>query len=117
MKMGTSRTAEGRLDRDAWLHEQQLRFEGSGQTAVAFCRDEGVVLSTFYQRRARWRKQRERDLTGVSKPAARFIEAGVMQVVAPARPLPAQRSTAEPGGAVTVRLEFGGGVVLSVTRR
>ena len=39
-----------------------------------------------------------------------------MQVVAPARPLLAQRSTAEPGGAVTVRLELGGGVVLSVTR-
>ena len=83
--MGTSRAAGGRLDRDARLHEQQLRFEGSGQTAVAFCRDEGVVLSTFYPRRARWRKQRERDLTGVSKPAARFIEAGVMQVVDPRR--------------------------------
>ena len=33
--MGTSRAAEGRLDRDARLHEQQLRFEGSGQTVVA----------------------------------------------------------------------------------
>ena len=46
--MGTSRAVEGRLDRDARLHEQQLRFQQSGQTAVAFCRDEGVVLSTFY---------------------------------------------------------------------
>ena len=33
--MGTSRAAEGRLDRDARLHEQQMRFEGSGQTAVS----------------------------------------------------------------------------------
>jgi hypothetical protein len=116
--MGTSRAVEGKRNLDARLHEQQLRFQQSGQTAVAFCRDEGVVLSTFYQRRARWRKQRERDLTGVSKPAARFIEAGVMQVVAPVRSLPRMHRVTEPAGAgaVTVRLELGGGVVLSVTR-
>jgi hypothetical protein len=33
--MGTSRGLEGKRNRDTLLHEQQLRFEGSGQTVVA----------------------------------------------------------------------------------
>jgi len=116
--MGTSRAVEGRLDRDARLHEQQLRFQQSGQTAVAFCRAEGVVLSTFYQRRARWRRQQGGAGTGVSKPAARFIDAGELHVVAPVRSPPPTHREPEPAGAgaVTVRLELGGGVVLAVTR-
>ena len=53
MKMGRATKAAGGRPRDPRFQEQPRRFESSGKTAISFCKDEGVALSTFYQRRAR----------------------------------------------------------------
>ena len=115
--MGRASKAAGGRHRDLRFEEQQRRFERSGKTATAFCRDEGVALSTFYQRRARVKKQSQTREAGVAKRKATFIDAGAL-VVAPAagvvlRSHPARESEAR----VEVRIDLGGGVVLHVSRR
>lgn len=108
MRSGSTTLAVGQLD------EQQRRFESSGKTAIAFCQDEGVVLSTFYQRRARWKKQRATVQAKSRKQVARFVDAGEVMAAAP---LPVRAQVArEISEHVEVRLELGGGVVLYVTR-
>ena len=70
---------------------------------------------TFYQRRARLKKQRQRGVADVAKRSATFIDAGA--VVAPsARAMMQSPSVRETSARVEVRIDLGGGVVLYVTR-
>ena len=106
------------LDAHSW-RELLKRFEGADTTVGEFCAREGVCVSSFY----RWRSQ-------LGAPAAR---AGA---VAPVRPMRAANAMAvEPThtsfidlgslgsspqssvGALELRLDLGGGVVLQIVRR
>jgi hypothetical protein len=101
---------------EAKLEDQQRRYEMSGKSAIAFCQDEGIPISTFYQRRARLRKKKAaRSRPGAPAVAGRFIDAGPMIVAPPAlslTPHPMRPSSQR----VEVRIDLGGGVVLHVTR-
>ncbi len=62
-----SRIAEFDLD------DQQKRFEASGKTAVLFCREEGIPVSTFYQRRAHWKKGAREDRTAITQASVNTL--------------------------------------------
>jgi hypothetical protein len=112
--MGTRKAAERLRPGDGKLEDQQRRFDESGQSAVAFCRDEGIPVSTFYQRRARLKKlgQQKRG----SPSATRFIDAGALVVSAPTQPTRRSDSVTELKQGVEVRIDLGGGVVVHITR-
>ncbi len=115
--MGRASKAAGGRHRDPRFEEQQRRFERSGKTATAFCKDEGVALSTFYQRRARVKKQEQGRVTGVARRTATFIDAGPLVVTPAAGAMMRAPSARESDGLVEVRIDLGGGVVLHVSRR
>ena len=105
--------------------EQQLRYEASGKSVTAFCRDERVAESTFHQRRARLNGGKgaapRSERTAAGKERTGFIDAGPMVIAVPGdRGLRAgcamREAPAEPGRGVEVRLELGGGLVLYVRR-
>jgi hypothetical protein len=100
---------------DARLQEMQRRYEMSGKRAIAFCEDEGIPISTFYQRLARLRKKAAGSRPGARAVAGRFIDAGPMIVAPPAlSAMPHHMRPSSEG--VEVRIDLGGGVVLHVTR-
>lgn len=115
--MSRATKAAGGRQRDPRFQEQQRRFERSGKTATAFCKDEGVSLSTFYQRRARVKKQGQARATGVAKRTATFIDAGALVVAPAASAMMRSDSARESDARVEVRIDLGGGVVLHVSRR
>ncbi len=98
------------------LHDQQKRFEASGRTAVLFCREEGIPVSTFYQRRAHWKRARE-GRTAIMQRKAPFIDAGTAVLGAPVvtskMPDHPERHSAD---WKEVRIDLGGGVVVHITR-
>ncbi|MCX7138603.1 MAG: hypothetical protein NTW47_18740 [Proteobacteria bacterium] len=104
------------------FREQQLRYEASGKSVMAFCRGEGVAESTFYQRRARLKGGKRAapwlDPTAGGKQRTGFIDAGPMVIAAPGdHAVRAQRETSgEQVSGVEVRLELGDGLVLYVRR-
>ena len=114
--MGTRKAAAGLRRDDDRLRDQQRRFEASGQSVAAFCRAEGIPVSTFYQRRARLKKQGPQKRNPADAAVASFIDAGALVVSAPARPVAPPLQTAERRDGVEVRIDLGGGVVLRVTR-
>lgn len=77
--MGTRKAAERLRRSDGKLEVQQRRFDESGQSAVAFCRAEGIPISTFYQRRARLKKQ------GPEKRSSPSVESNQHKRVRPTR--------------------------------
>ena len=115
--MGRATKSAGGRHRDPQVQEQQRRFERSGKTATAFCKDESVALSTFYQRRARVKKQEQARAIGVAKRTATFIDAGPLAVAPAAGAMMRAPSVRESDGLVEVRIDLGGGVVLHVSRR
>jgi len=117
MEMGRATKAAGGRHRDPQFREQQRRFESSGKTAIAFCADEGVALSTFYQRRARLKKQVQSRATGVAKRTATFIDAGALVVAPAVGAMMGSHPARESDARGEVRIDLGGGVVLHVSRR
>ena len=101
---------------DARLQDMQRRYEMSGKSAIAFCQEEGIPISTFYQRRARLKKKAAGNRAVARAVAGRFIDAGPVIVAPPA--LSAMQRHDMPMGSerVEVRIDLGGGVVLHVTR-
>lgn len=100
-----------RVDADGW-RELLRRFDAAATTVDEFCAREGVSSSNFY----RWRERLRRGGTPI---AASSSGAHGMAVAAPPGFIelgdlahPSRR--AEAGW--QVRLEFGGGLVLQITR-
>ena len=114
--MGTRKEAARLRRDDDRLSDQQRRFDASGQSAAAFCRAEGVPVSTFYQRRARLKKQGRRNGNSAGATVASFIDAGALVVSAPARPAALPLQAAERRDGVEVCIDLGGGVVVRVAR-
>jgi hypothetical protein len=114
--MGMRNTPAPLSGADAKLEDQQRRYEMSGKSAIAFCQDEGIPLSTFYQRRARLKKKAAGRRPGEPAAAGRFIDAGAMIVAPPAISALRPHRMPDNGERVEVRIDLGGGVVLHVTR-
>jgi hypothetical protein len=115
--MGMRNTPAPLSGADAKLQDQQRRYEMSGKSAIAFCQDEGIPISTFYQRRARLKKKVAGRRPGARALAGRFIDAGAMIVAPPALPaMQMPHRMVQSSERVEVRIDLGGGVVLHVTR-
>ena len=105
----------------AWLTEQQ-QYVNSGLGVHAFCRQQQLNPSTFYDRRARLAKLGLMPMTAPSVHAPRFIDAGPMKLFASAespsgvdQPTTPEM-TAEMNVGISLRIELGAGVVLTLTR-
>lgn len=106
------------LGEQAW-REVFERFDGSGLGVQAFCRREGLCRSSFTRWRARLRAEGRR----VEMPARQarrahgnaFVDLGMLGagVSAPA----AATAAAVAAGALELRIELGGGIVLTLARR
>jgi site-specific recombinase XerC len=90
-----------RLSAQAWRGMLE-RFEGSGLSAESFCEHEGVSLSSL----KRWRLKVGQDASNaaakVAAPqAAEFVDLGALRAGS---------------SRVELRLDFGGGVILQLSR-
>ena len=95
-----------RLSADAWAAMLQ-KFEASGQSEEVFCQQERVSLASLQ----RWRTK--------PRPASSKKPQPPMRRVASAEAVPFVDLGGLPmrGGHLDVRLDFGGGVVLQLSRR
>ena len=100
------------LKEAAW-RSRLLRHEQSGKSIAAFCRDETVSTASFHV----WRAKLAAADGHLAQPTA-FIDLGAIRdtagVMSTARP-PASAPVPAPG--IDIRIDLGGGVVLTVTRR
>jgi hypothetical protein len=104
-----------RLDASSW-REVLLRFAEAGMTVSEFCAREGLNKSSFYRWRERFAlcskaavqapRRSERAELAALPAAAGFIDLG--HLAGPTR---------DAGGALELRLDLGGGVVLQIVRR
>lgn len=106
MKITTSKR-----DGTAAQWRQRIKDQaGSGQSVAAFCRARGIAQATFYWWKARHSKSRSVVVaSGVCEGP--FIDLGAMGDL----PSPEPASLAAPG--MDIRLDLGGGMVLTITRR
>ena len=102
--------------REATWRDRMARQAGSGQSVEVFCKNEGVSAWSFY----RWRK-----LLGVSmKPSKAvvrklpvpFVDLGSMPAPQVPTELSGKRMPVERAGGVEIRIDLGGGVMLTVVR-
>jgi hypothetical protein len=106
-----------------WQAEHE-RFIQSGLSVAQWCLREGVAKSAFYMRRSRLKVNAAKLKAAFNSPAGKasnvvavrptFIDAGVLNT----KPNPASASTTLPSGnaATEVRIDLGGGVVITVIR-
>ena len=108
--------SKGPVKQEATWRERMARHAASGQSVEAFCRSESVSSSCFY----RWRNllgTTKNEATAM-KPRAHFVDLGTL--VAPQAEVKSGmasmvREVASSG--IEVRIEIGGGVVLTIARR
>lgn len=105
-----------RLGKQAWS-DVMRRFEGAGATVSQFCVREGLSAQSFYRWRQRLavdgqeaasRAQTSALMRQRPSEAGSFIELGE---------LPGAQPALQAGGALELRLDLGGGVVLQIVRR
>lgn len=100
-----------RLDSAGWM-DVLRRYEAFDGSVRAFCDREGLNEASFYRWRARLRQDRAVVPAQATSPAPReaagFFDLGGL--LSPGGPAAA-------GGALELRLDLGGGVVLSLSRR
>lgn len=100
----------------AW-RSRLARYAAGTQSVAAFCRGEALSTWSFYKWRARLRGL---DASGVParqavpEPAL-FIDLGAVAGPAGGAPASGGAATAAPGN-IAVRLDLGGGVVLTIVR-
>jgi hypothetical protein len=106
-----------------WQGEQE-RFMQSGLSVEQWCQQEGIAKSAFYMRRSRLKLNVAKLKVATIAPAIKrskapsvrpaFIDAGVFD----ARPQVAKASTISPNNQTSaeVRIDLGGGVVITVSR-
>lgn len=100
--------------KEAVWRSRLLRHAQSGKSIAAFCRDESVSTASFHIWRA---KLAAADGHGVMQHTP-FIDLGALKDVVGAS-VTADGPASLPTGAagIDVRIDFGGGVVLTITRR
>jgi transposase-like protein len=94
-----------RLSAEAWRGMVE-RFEGSGLSAEGFCEQEGISVASLYRWRLKLRQgasgelPKRLDTPAATAEAAEFVDLGALR----------------PGSRFELRLDFGGGVVLQLSR-
>jgi len=105
--MGTSKRR--RLGLTGW-REVMRRFDASAASVQAFCSREGLSAASFY----RWRERLQHEGAAPARPQA-------LAMAAPHKPTTAGfvdlGSLLGASGALELKLDLGGGVVLSLSRR
>jgi hypothetical protein len=106
-----------------WQAEQE-RFMQSGLSVEQWCQQEGIAQSAFYMRRSRLKLHHAKLKVARVEPTVKrskalsvcpaFIDAGVFD----AKPQVAKASTISPNNQTSaqVRIDLGGGVVITVNR-
>ena len=108
---------ESHTSKEAAWRSRLLRQAQSGKSIAAFCRDEATSTTSFHI----WRSKLAAADIHAAQPAtpAAFIDLGVIETVCDASmeysPTAARAPVPTPG--IEVRIELGGGVVLTITRR
>lgn len=95
-----------RLGAEAW-RGMVKRFEGSGLSAEGFCQQEGISLASLYRWRLKFRQDasgesvKHADAAATPAEAVEFVDLGAL------RPSSSR---------LELRLDFGGGVILQLSR-
>jgi hypothetical protein len=107
---------EPHTSKESTWRSRLLRHAQSGKTITAFCRDESVSTASFHIWRAKLAAA-SGHAAQLAKPAA-FIDLGTIASTADVTSM-AHSPTSAPGAAagIDVRIDLGGGVVLTITRR
>ena len=113
--MGKS-TAAIQAQRVSTWQDRLTRYAASGRSVVAFCRDEGICVASFYG----WRNRLSaRDGTPVATssagPSSPFIDLGPLTPAKPVRPASPVASATVTAG-IELRIDLGNGVVITVVR-
>lgn len=107
---------ESQISKEAAWRNRLRRHAQSGKSIAAFCRDEAVSTASFHI----WRAKLAAADGHTAQPAqaAAFIDLGAIKDAVHASSMaqsPASTSVAAPG--IDVRIDLGGGIVLTITRR
>ena len=99
----------------AW-RSRLLRHAQSGKSIAAFCRDESVSTARFHIWRAKLAAADGHGANALQQTA--FIDLGAIKdVVAASAVADRPASAPTPTAGVDVRIDLGGGVLLTITRR
>lgn len=103
---------------EATWRDRMARHAASGQSVIAFCRSESVSCSCFY----RWR-----NLLGITEgankvtalnPSPAFVDLGPLEMPqAGVKSAIASTGDEVSSAGIEVRIDLGGGVVLTIARR
>jgi hypothetical protein len=106
-----------RAQRESAWRDRLARFASSGQTVEAFCRNEAVSAATFYGWRTRLRANDSGDVPRPAVAPASFIDLGTVpgKRVREAAPIH-DRSMSTASTGIEVRIDLGGGIVLTLAR-
>jgi putative transposase len=102
---------ESQTSKESASRNRLARHVTSGKSVAAFCRDEAISASNFYAWRTRLANGDNGDVLRPA-PRAEFIHLGAVNSTAAERP-PATMTM--PG--IDIRIDLGGGVVLTIARR
>ena len=108
---------ESQTSKEATWRNRLARHAASGKSIAAFCRDEAISQANFHVWRAKLTNG-EDEHAAPPTPQSTFIDLGVVNgAIAGAAPehSPAQAPLAMPG--IDIRIDLGGGVVLTIARR
>jgi hypothetical protein len=104
---------ESHTSKEAARRSRLQRHAQSGKSIAAFCRDEAVSTASFHI----WRAKLAAADGHLAQPAA-FIDLGAIKDTAAVTSIahPPQ-SAPVPASGIDVRIDLGGGIVLTITRR
>lgn len=99
----------------AWRSRLQ-RHAQSGKSIAGFCRDEAVSTASFHIWRAKLAAANEH-AANLEQPAS-FIDLGAIKESASVRSVARPHASAPmPSAGIDVRIDLGGDIVLTITRR
>ena len=107
---------ESQMSKEATWRDHLARHAASGKSIAAFCRDEAISAGNFYAWRSKLRDGvAERSL---APPGATFIDLGAVSSAIP-NESPGHALTPAPlaMSGIDIRIDLGGGVVLTIARR
>lgn len=107
---------ESHTSKEAAWRSRLLRHAQSGKSIAAFCRDEAVSTASFHI----WRSKLAAVDTHAAQPAAptAFIDLGAIRTVSAASVAHSSASAPAPvpTPGIDIRIDLGGGIVLTITR-
>lgn len=103
-------TASAREQAESVWRQRLWRFAQGTQTIKVFCQQESVSVWSFYYWRRRLQEPVAPSGTGASAPA--FVDLGALSSASPREEAGAATGAAN----LTIRLDFPGGIVLTIAR-